>query len=218
MGKKRNTMLNVALWIILGVILIGVVGYYVTFFIGLSFPLPPTAFWLTGWSIVFYISIGLFGANAIIRSYDLGLGFLDLAVLSTAFMFVGTILNLLYVVYSGSLWAGCVVSARSLDDAEQLQCDNEQWILWIHSVWSIGYAILGAIGLLATSVDAVLKFEVPKKLNGSRLKRYAAKAKGLPGVSRLPGVNEHMPPQMAYGAGQNVYFRGSADGGMYGHI
>ncbi len=187
---KRNILLNVALWIISLLMLLTLVGYLVSFFIGLSYSLPPTVFWMNTWATVYYLGVGLFIANAL-SGGDKDATLFDIAIIATVVLFVGTILNVLFTIYSWTLWSGCIASAFSLDDAEELQCDNNNWMIYIQAIWSIVYAIIGGIGILAAAVDAVLHFSGGAV--GRQAKSFGSKAKGAFGNFRSK-ITDEIPP------------------------
>jgi hypothetical protein len=157
------------------------------------------------WATVYYLGVGLFIANAL-SGGDKNATLFDTAIIATVVLFVGTILNVLFTIYSWTLWSGCIASAFSLDDAEELQCDNNNWMIYIQAIWSIVYAIIGGIGILAAAVDAVLRFSggaVKRQVKnfGSRAKRPLEKILGderPPGTQIITAYSNPPVPQLQY--------------------
>jgi len=174
MVARRNLLLNIALWLVVVVIILAIFSYIIAFWIGLSYKLPPSTFWMGNWAVLFYVACGIYLFNAMYTDYDKGRGFLDAAFIGSAFMMFAGILCIIFAVYAWSLWAACFAKARTMNAVETLECNNQNWMIWIQSVWSIIYAIMSFVALLALSIDAVLKFNNKRTLSSGNIESIDA--------------------------------------------
>lgn len=155
---KRNVLLGVLLILLVGLIWLSIISYWIVYLAGQSLDLPPTAFHLGVWAIPYYVAAGISSVSAF-YSRDVRRGFCEASIISAAIYFVATISNGFMAYFATSLWARCITGVASLDTVEKVECDHNQWILYIQFIWAWLFLFLGVIGFGAFAIDAFIRFD-----------------------------------------------------------
>ena len=177
--KKRATLFSVLLFLLFGLTFLAIFSYNVLYWIGYSFTQPPSVYHFGIWAIPFYVGAGILLSTAL-RTRDINRGICDPAIIGAVIMFTAVILTGVMTVLTASLWARCVLDAGSLDDTEEIQCDNDVYQVYIQIIWAIVFVILSVADFAALSVDAFLRFDAASNIGGAKelVKKAASKVGG----------------------------------------
>jgi len=169
--RRRNTLFSILLIILVGLIWLSLISIWVIYLGAQSLTLPASVFHLAIWAMPYYVAAGVSSVSAF-YSRDIKRGLCEASIVSAVLYFIATIANGFYVYFANSLWARCVTGVASLDTVEKIECDNDQWLVYIQFIWSWLFLILGVICFGAFTIDAFMRFDTR-----ATVQSYARKAK-----------------------------------------
>jgi len=188
--NKRNTLFSILLIIIIGLIWLSIVSIWAIYLAAQAYNLPPSVFHLAIWPLPYYVATGAATVSSF-YSRDIKRGLCDGSILSAVLYFIGTIANGFFVWFANSLWARCITGVASLDSVEKIECNNDQWLLYITFVWSWVFLVLGVIAFGAFTIDAFMRFDTrgTTKSLVKGAKKAVSKAKSVSPISQdIPNV------------------------------
>jgi len=192
--RSRNRLFSIL--IILGVVIMWlVIVAYFAIFVGAQFySVPPTSFYLVVWAIPYFVAAGI-AAVAAIYVKDINRGLFDASIGTSVVLFIRAVSNGFFAYFATSVWARCVTGIASLDTAEKIMCNNNQWLLYVQLIFAWLFLITGVIGLGVFIIDAFMRFNTRQtaakllrgvRKAGGKVKKFATTSEPIPNVQVAP--------------------------------